>query len=156
MEMHFRLVTPDRILIEEEVRSVSLPTAEGEVTILPHHVPFAAILVPGIVRIHREGGVEEVAVSGGFIHVSEIDRTITVLADTAERGQELTLSAIEEAKARAMQVMKEAVSKDDTSFAAAAAALERELARYKVASRHKHHGPLPVNEQSSIKKEENA
>ncbi|MDO8618285.1 MAG: ATP synthase F1 subunit epsilon [Candidatus Uhrbacteria bacterium] len=138
--IHFCLVTPDRVLADEEVLSISLPTVEGELTILPHHAELTALLVPGIIKIKKSGKnvEEEVAVSGGFIHVTK-DRQAIVLADTAERGHELEISVMEEAKKRAQEVMRQAVTKDDVSFAAAAAALERELARYKVASRH-HHG----------------
>jgi F0F1-type ATP synthase epsilon subunit len=93
-------------------------------------------------------------VSGGFIHIEQ-DGKATVLAETAELGHELDLSVIEEAKKRAEDVMKRAVSADDVSFAAAAAALERELARYKVALKHRHGVKgVPVSEQVTIKQDE--
>ena len=137
--IHFRLVTPDRVLADEEVLSISLPTVEGELTILPHHAELTALLVPGIIKIKKSGKnvEEEVAVSGGFIHITKDGQTM-VLADTAERGHELDISIIEEAKKRAQEVMRQAVTKDDVSFVAAAAALERELARFRVATKHHH------------------
>lgn len=140
MAFHFKLVTPERTLFDGEIVSATLPTAEGEITILSHHAELSAILVPGVIRIKTPQGEEEIAVSGGFIRIAP-DGTVTTLADTAERGHELDLSVIEEAKERARQVMKQAVAKDDVSYAAAAAALERELARYKVAMKHKHGVP---------------
>ncbi len=142
MPLHFKLITPDRVLADEEVLSISLPTPNGEITVLPHHAALASLLSPGVIRIKRQSGEEEVASSGGFINVTETGE-VSVLADTAERGQELDISAIEEAKKRAMEVMRGAVSKDDVSFAAAASALQRELARYKVASRHRHRREQP-------------
>ncbi len=136
MALHFKLVTPDRVLLDAEVSSVSLPTPEGEITVLHHHIPLATLLVPGIIHIKQSGGEDEVAVSGGFVEVKR-DGTVLVLADTAERGQELELSTIEEAKNRAKAVMSHAARQDDEAFALAAAALERELARYRVASKHR-------------------
>ena len=137
MRLRFKLVTPDRVLMDEDVLSVSLPTVNGEITVLPGHTALSSLLSPGVALIKRKGGSEEVAVSGGFIHIGT-DGVVDVLADTAERGHELDVSVIEEAKKRAQEVMKKAAAQDDVSFAAAAAALERELARYKLAS--KHHG----------------
>ncbi len=102
-----------------------------------HHIPLATLLVPGIVRMKKGGAEEdEIAVSGGFVEVKR-DGTVMVLADTAERGQELELSMIEEAKKRAQVVVSNAARQDDEAFAAAAAGLERELARYRVATRHR-------------------
>ena len=134
--LRLRLVTPDRILFEQEVDSVSLPTVDGEVTILSHHASLAALLVSGIMRYRSGDTVEEAAVSGGFVHI-ERDGTVLVLADTAERGEELDVSILETAKARAKEAVQKAASKDDLSFAMAAAGLERELARYRLAIKHR-------------------
>ncbi len=154
--IHFELITPERVLFREEVDEVTLPTSEGEITILPNHVPLVAALVSGVAKFTKGTSTEDIAVSGGFIEVQEGSR-VRVLADTAERGQELEFSAIEEAKARAEKVMKETARTDDVSYASAAASLERELARYKVARKHRgaHHVPtidsanLPADENQS-------
>ncbi|MFA6428998.1 MAG: ATP synthase F1 subunit epsilon [Patescibacteria group bacterium] len=135
--MRLRLVTPDRSLFDEETVSVSIPTSEGEVTILPGHAPFTAIVVAGIARMKKTNeAIEEVAVSDGFLHVTK-DGNITVLTDTAERGQELDVDAIEQAKERAKEVMKKAAAQDDVAFAMATAGVERELARLKLAHKHR-------------------
>ncbi|MDO8583827.1 MAG: ATP synthase F1 subunit epsilon [bacterium] len=136
MGLRFKLVTPDRVLLDLEVRSISLPTPDGEITVLPGHVALASLLSPGIAKIETEKGMEEVAVSGGFIRVTP-DGVVNVLADTAEQGHELDMAVIEEAKKRAQDVMREAATKDDVSFALAAAALEKEFARYKLALKHR-------------------
>ncbi len=128
MALQLTLVTPDRALLKMEALSLSLPTADGEVTILPGHAALASLLVPGIARVKTKEGEREIAVSGGFIRVN-IDGTVNVLADTAESGEELDLSVIEKAKERAKEVMQKAASADDVSFSQAAAGLQRELAR---------------------------
>src|SRR5574337_1441575 len=137
MAFRFRLVTPERTLVDEEVDSATLPTVAGEITVLSHHAPLAALLKAGIIKVTRAKQAEEIAVSGGFIQVAE-DGSVMALAETAERGHELDLSVIEQAKQRAKDVMQKAVAKDDVSFASAAAALERELARYKLAMKHRY------------------
>jgi F-type H+-transporting ATPase subunit epsilon len=140
--LKFKLVTPERVLFEQEAASVSLPTVQGEITILPKHESLVAALKPGVAKfIYPDGKVEDIAVSGGFIQV-ENDQ-VTVLADTAERGEELTLEAIEQAEQRAREVMKQTKFADANSYAAAAAALERELARYRTAQRHRARRHLP-------------
>lgn len=152
MPIHFVLVTPERVLLREEVDEVTLPTSEGEITILPNHIPLVASLVAGVATVKKGNSTDEIAVSGGFIEVQNGSK-IRVLADTAERGHELDISVIEQAKQRAENVMKEAVRADDTQYAAAAAAMERELARYKVAHKHRGsaHGPMNASNLPSDK-----
>ena len=152
--INVRLITPDRVLFDQSAESISLPTVEGEITVLSHHAPLTALLVPGIIQLQHASTKEELAVSGGFIHV-EAGSKVMVLADTAERGQELDLSVIEQAKERARQVMQQAVNTDDVAFAQAAAALERELARYRVASKHRKMQGLPLSDRSRILHDEN-
>lgn len=156
MPFHLRVVTPERVLAEYEATSVSLPTPAGEITILQHHVPFTSLLAAGSLRIVHDGKTEEVVVTGGFVEVAPGTRAMTVLADFAERSDELNIANIEEAKRRAEKVMRETARYDDVQFAAAAAALEKELARHRVAVRHRPSRGLPVNDQGIISKDENA
>ena len=148
--LHLKLVTPDRVLLDQEAISISAPTPDGEITVLAHHIPLASLLTPGVLRVRRSPQEEdEIAVSGGFIEVKR-DGTVLILADSAERGQELDIDMIEEAKARAKAVMTNAARQDDESFAAAAAALERELARYRVATRHRGKGARTMPGQDHV------
>ena len=134
--MLFELITPERVVFRQKIQSVTLPTMDGEITILPKHIPLVAQLVPGVATLRMGDESEDVAVSGGFIQVDGKSR-VTVLADTAERGMNLNLEDIEKAKNRAEEVMKNATRSDDTTFAHAAAELEKELARYRVAIKYK-------------------
>lgn len=133
--LKFELITPERVVFRKEAEKITLPTAAGEITVLPGHIGLVAALVPGIAKLKTRDGEEEVAVSGGFIQVGKDQ--VRVLADTAERGEELDLGVIEEAKRRAEKVMREAVRLDDNQYAAAVAGMERELARYKLAQKRK-------------------
>ena len=147
--INFEIATPERVVYKEQVDSLTLPTRDGEITVLPNHIPLVAVLVPGAITT-RKGHTEQfMAVSGGFIEVQPSfakasegrpATRVVVLADTAERAEELTEAAIIKARADAERVLKEKRNMDDETFAAAAAGLERELARLKVARRHRSHG----------------
>ena len=142
MTFHCRLLTPERTLFEQEVASLSLPTEAGEITILPEHVALTSVLAPGIAHlVDASGREQELAVSQGFIQIEE-GGAVTILANTAERGEELDLTIIEEAKKRAEEVMRQAIGRDDVSFAAASAGLKRELARERLVMRHRARRPL--------------
>ena len=77
----FNLVSPEKLLFTGEVTQVDVPGAEGDFGVLAGHAPFVTTMRPGILTIHREGGVQRIAVSGGFAEVS--DSGLTVLADAA-------------------------------------------------------------------------
>jgi F-type H+-transporting ATPase subunit epsilon len=149
----FELVTPERVVFRTEIDQVTLPTKEGEITVLQNHVALVAELVPGVAHLKRGAEEEDVAVSGGFIQIAE--NRIRVLADTAERGIELDLDVIQKAMERAEAVMKETVRSDDTAYASAAASLERELARFKVAKRTHTAKSVPTLDQAVLPADEN-
>lgn len=108
----------------------------GEITILPNHIPLVSALVPGTVMVRKSGQEQYLAVSGGFIEVRG-GNEVVVLADTAERAEELEVEAIEAARERARKVLEEKKDREDIAFVDAASALERELARLKVAKRYR-------------------
>lgn len=134
MPLHFQITTPARTLVKDEVDSVTIPTRMGEVTILPHHIPLVAVLEPGELIIRKNGTESYFAVGGGYVEVQSGNK-LTILADSAERAEELDAEKIEAARERARNVMKEKIHVDDVAYAGAAAALERELARLKVVRR---------------------
>jgi F-type H+-transporting ATPase subunit epsilon len=141
--LHFELTTPERVVLRREITDVTIPTQEGEITVLADHIPLVANLVPGMLTVRSGKQEEYLAVSGGFIEVQPGSRVV-VLADTAERAEELDLKKIEEARERARKLLTEKKSADMVSNAAAAAALEKELARYKVARRHRERRGIPA------------
>lgn len=136
----FEITTPERVAFRAKAKQVTIPTTEGEITVLPGHVPLVAPIKAGELRVVAEDGKETLmAVSGGFVTVHPGDRLV-VLADSAERAEELDLKAIEAAFARAEELMKE--HEDDTErFAELQAVMARESARLKVAHRHRSRSP---------------
>lgn len=127
--LQFEIITPERVVYKDEIDQITLPSAEGEITILPNHIPLIAVLRPG--EIIAKKGAEEISMScsGGFIEVTP--KKVVVLADTAEKAEELVEEEILKARERAEKILKEKHI-DTEKFAEAAAAMERELARLKV------------------------
>jgi len=122
------IVTPERVVSRLVVQQVTVPTTTGEITVLPEHIPLISILEPGIIEVKQEDGALEVmSVSGGFIEV--LKDKVVILADTAERADELDEERIEIAQVRAEELKKGASAIDDNQFKEAAAKLEKELAR---------------------------
>ncbi|PIR95156.1 ATP synthase F1 subunit epsilon [Candidatus Falkowbacteria bacterium CG10_big_fil_rev_8_21_14_0_10_37_6] len=135
MNIHFEIVTPERVVLKEEIQQVLVPTIEGEITILPKHMPLIGILKPGVLEIKTaEGGIETIAVSGGFVEV--LSTKVVILADTAERAHEIDETRAEEARKRAEEAMKE--KGEHVDFALFQAQIAKEMARIKAVHRHRH------------------
>lgn len=140
--INFELVTPERRLLQQAVRQITLPTAMGEITLLPHHIPLVAMLRPGMMTVtHPDGTVNYLAVSGGFVEV--LPDKVVVLADTAEHSEEIDQARAEEAHQRAKEVMS-GLRVDDSQYTELAGRIEKEFARIKVASRKKYRNLPPA------------
>ena len=124
----FEIVTPERVVFREEILQLSVPTTTGEITILPDHIPLVSVLQPGVIELKKMDGSKEVmSVSGGFVEVMK-DKII-ILADTAERAEELDEERIKNAHLRAEELKKNLRNADDVQFTDVAVRLEKELAR---------------------------
>lgn len=137
-DLQLKIVTPEKVLFESQVSQVSVSTVMGEITILPNHIPLVSQLVPGEIVV-KNGKAEEdlMAVSGGFIEV--LPDQVVILADTAERAEEIDEERAEAARKKAEEVLKTKVA-DAESFAMFTAKIEKELARLKVARKYKKKG----------------
>ncbi|MFA6522121.1 MAG: ATP synthase F1 subunit epsilon [Patescibacteria group bacterium] len=131
-ELTLKIVTPERVIFEGAADSISAFTEMGEVTILPGHVPLVALLRAGEMRLKEKGSESILSVSTGLLEVRP-GNTVVVLADTAERSGELDLQKIEEAKALAQKRLEEARNQGEVAYADAAAQMERELSRERIA-----------------------
>ncbi len=147
-QLKLKIVTPEKLILEEMVDQVSLPTLEGEITILPDHIPLIAGLASGDVVALVNGEHVPMAVVGGFVEVKNLvvgvpsgtPTTITevaILADFAEHVSELTEEKIEKAKARAEELKKQMENKNHVNFEYFEAELERSLTRVKIADKWK-------------------
>lgn len=130
----FEIVTPERVVLREDILQATIPTKTGELTILPDHIPLVAILQAGAIEIKTKTGQSEImAVSGGLLEV--LNGKIVILANSADRVNELDEKAVEIARAQAETAKLEAKNIDDVEFAEIASKLEMELARTQALSR---------------------
>src|ERR671937_1531734 len=102
MPLRVQIVTAEReVFAEDAVEMVVAPGAVGVMGIEPRHAPLLTTLVPGVVRIKKAGTEEAMAVGGGFLQVARDQ--VLILADTAERSDEIDEAQAEEARRRARE-----------------------------------------------------
>lgn len=133
------IVTAERVVFSDEVEVVVAPGVEGQLGILPHHAPLMTILLPGELLVRKGGEEFFLAISGGFLEVRP-DRVI-VLADAAERVEEIDIARAEEAKRRAEERLTHPTTEAD--MARAEAALRRALMRLRVVTKRRRKSGAP-------------
>lgn len=127
--VHLDVVSAEDSLFTGAVETVQVTGSEGELGIYPGHAPLITTIKPGMVRVVKEGGEEEIIyVAGGVLEVQP--HNVTVLADTAVRGEELDEQQALDAKKRAEEAIAD--SSSDLSYAEAAAELSRALAQLQI------------------------
>lgn len=137
-KLKLKIITPERLVLEEMADQVSLPTTEGEITVLPDHLPLIAGISSGDIVAVAGGEYAPIAVVGGFVEVkkdAEGATEVAVLADFAEHVSELSDEKIEKAKARAEELKKQIKNKEQVDFEHFEAELERSLTRVKIADK---------------------
>lgn len=129
--LRLRVVTPERLLLDEEVDEVTAPGTVGEFGVLPNHITFLSSLQPGRLTYKRGAQVHALAVSGGFAEV--VDNVMTVLADAAEFAGEIDIERARVALRAAEERLKN-LSPSAPDFAAIEAAHQRARARLEAAA----------------------
>lgn len=119
------VITPERRFYDGEASMVELSTTEGDIGVYRNHIPLTAIVAPGVLKIHEEGGVKEAALMSGFIEI--LPERITIMAEVAEWPDEIDGNRAEEARIRAECRLKEESGEIDTMRAELA--LRRALVR---------------------------
>jgi len=141
MTIRCEIVTQERSVFADDVDAVNLPGSEGRMGILPNHTALLTTLTFGEVVV-RKGGVEEFfAIGGGFVEVQP-DKVI-VLADSAERAEEIDVERAEQARARAEKLMREGVPEDPERVAQIRASLLRAQVRMDVGRRRHRRAMTP-------------
>jgi len=134
MKFKLDIVTPERLIWSDDVDFVTIPTVQGEITVLANHVPVVSIIEPGEIKIRKENKNFFMAVTGGFFQVT--GKKVTILADAAERAEEIDIERAERAREQAKKLLEEK-RQEKVPNVEAIAALQRSLARLKVASRRR-------------------
>ncbi len=125
---HLRIITPDRMFYEGDVDMVEFNTTEGEIGVLPGHIPLTVIVKPGILVITEKDGQKEAALHAGFAEI--LPEEITILAEIIEWPEEIDEHRAEEAMNRAKERL--ASRTPETDVARAETALLRAMARIEV------------------------
>ncbi|MBI5222733.1 MAG: F0F1 ATP synthase subunit epsilon [Candidatus Magasanikbacteria bacterium] len=134
--LKFKIATPEKVIYENEIEQVSVPTTMGEITILPNHAPLVSILQAGELKIKDKNGEQVVAVSGGFLEIKPKSEVV-ILADDAERAEEIDIDRAEAARQRAVEQMERAKAEEDVDYAKLQAVLDREMNRVRVGRKYK-------------------
>ena len=135
-DMKLEIVTGERLVYSGDVEVLVAPGIEGELGILPHHAPLLTMLQPGEIRIVVNGQEEYMVISGGFLEV--LANTVTILADTAERADEIDEERDQEAVQRAQERLTGQLAAQDLERALAS--IRRAQARVQVARRRRSRG----------------
>lgn len=129
LSVNLNVVSAENSLFSGSIESLQITGSEGELGIMPGHTPLLTSLKPGMARIVKEGGDEEVIyLSGGMLEVQP--NQVTVLADVAIRGGDLDEEAALQAKERAEKHLNDQGS--DIDYAEAASELARAVAQLRV------------------------
>ena len=133
--LHLQIITPEKIVFDDEVEQITLPTSTGQITVLPHHTDLITQVEPGEI-IFKKHQKETILASGfGFVQIAK--NNIKVLVDLAAPEEEIEEKKIEEAKKQAEEALKQKHLLSEEEYATAAANLQKALAQLKIKRRHR-------------------
>lgn len=132
-QLHLKIVTPEKLIFDEEVSQVNISTKDGILGILPNHANLMAKLKPGELVIKKGGKIETLAVGDGFLQMA--DNTLSVMTDLAKYEADIDERAVEEAKRRAEQALEQKLS--DEEYVETLANLEKSLAQLRIKRRYR-------------------
>ncbi len=139
MPLNVEIVAAERSILEGTADEVLADTTAGQIGVLPRHAPLLTLLVPGVIRL-RSGAAETVlAVGGGFLEVS--DDRVVILADSAERAEEIDVARAEEARRRAADRLRAHTA--DVDELRAQGSLHRAIARLRAVEQVRRRGGRP-------------
>ncbi len=135
--MHLDIITPEKTLWSAEIQSLTVPTTNGQLTILPRHINLITQLAPGEAIVRHGNKEGYLGITGGFLEIAA--NKITILADYAVRSEDIEVEKAMAAQKRAEDLLKkqeEGISERDLSLARSE--LARSLMELHVAQRRKH------------------
>ncbi|OGD93619.1 ATP synthase F1 subunit epsilon [Candidatus Curtissbacteria bacterium RIFCSPHIGHO2_01_FULL_41_44] len=135
MALHLQIITPEKIVFDDEVEQVGLPTTTGQITILEKHADLVTQIEPGEIFLEKNHRVARVAAGFGFARVGK--DSVKVLVDLATPEEEIEEKKIEEAKRQAEEAIKQKHALSEEEYATAAANLQKALVQLKIKRRHR-------------------
>jgi len=129
------LVTPERKTFEGDIDQVTIPSTEGNITVLPNHMSLVTSIIPGEL-IFKQGSKETSIASGyGFAQIN--GKQVSILTDLAEEATDISEKEAEEARKRAEETLKNKERLSSEEYAVVAASLEKSLTRLRIKRRHR-------------------
>ena len=139
-QLKIKIVTPEKVILQDVCDEASIPTTSGIIGVLPRHAPLVSVLKPGEIKLKKEGNFVLLSVSSGFVEVRP-NSSLVILAETAERAEHIDLARAEAARQRAEAMLKEKEKMTDQEYAMVAAAIEKEMARIRVGKKYRNLPP---------------
>ena len=133
--LHLQIITPEKIVFDDDVDQVTLPTTTGEITVLPNHIPLITAIEPGELIYKKAQKFTRMAAGFGFAQISA--QNAKILVDLAAPEEELEEKAIEEAQKKAEEALKQKHLLSEEEYATAAANLQKALVQLKIKRRHR-------------------
>lgn len=141
MSINLQIITPEKIVYKNEVDTITAPTKEGQITILPKHVGLLTQIIPGELIVRKGSLTQSLAITGGFMEVSK--NGVNILADYAIRAEDIEVLKAEEAQRKAKKAMDEKVSERD--FTTAQSEMIKAITELRVATKYKKHPRKPTD-----------
>lgn len=136
MKLHLDIVTPEKKIHSEEADEVIVPTPSGQIGILPHHISLLTKIAPGELTIKNAGKEHILAITGGFLEVS--DNKVTILAEYAIRSEDIEVGKAEEAQKKAQELLKKAKENEsERDFEFAQSELRKSILQLKIAEKYR-------------------
>ncbi len=133
--LHLQIITPEKIVFDDEVDQVTLPTSLGQITVLKNHAPLVTSIEPGELIFKRHQKLSSLASGFGLAQISA--KVVKVLVDLAVEEEKIEERKIEEAKRAAEEALKQKHLLSEEEFATAAANLQKALVQLKIKRRHR-------------------
>ncbi len=134
-QLHLHIITQEKPLLNQDADLVLIPGADGELGILPNHIPLITKLQAGVITVRVGSRNTLIAIGGGFATM-EPDNSLTILADSAIKAEDISLKAAQAAKERAEEKMHQQTTITEREFKIAEAQLRRAIVELQVARKH--------------------
>lgn len=133
--IHLQIITPEKTVYDDEVDQVSIPTPNGQITILPQHADLITSVEPGELIYKKHSKESLLAAGHGFAQIGP--NNVKILVDLAQEAEEIEEKRIEEAKREAEEALKQKHLLSEEEYATAAANLQKALVQLKIKRRHR-------------------
>jgi len=130
------IATPNGIVYEDQIEKITIPTLAGEITMLPEHEAMVSVLKAGEIIIYKDGHQVNLALSGGVLEMRP-NNELYLIADSAERAEEIDIERAEASKKRAEELLKQIKNVEDVEYARIQAVIEKEVTRLHVGKKYR-------------------